>query len=361
MADGSSAPLISTRPTLRIDGQDYPLISANINLLMMREQTGGLSNLEVQVTDWLSPPGGAAGYGATSGSPLKLGAKIKVYCGPTNAPQEIFDGMVTAIEGEVGPGAPPSFTILAEDGLWKARRSRKSRTFDAMSPADVVKKVAADNGLTPQVGDGLDQPVRTWAQMNESDLAFLRRVLEGIDADLQVVDQNLQVVPFARDKRTSVDLKYGDTLVRARITADLAEQATEVRVGSFDPASGAAVVGTASDGEYGPGQGRKGQEFLQTALGTVREHVGVRQPMAQGEADKLAKAMFGRRARRFLRVDGTAQGNGDIRVGSWVNVSGVNPFFANQYVVTEATHRYDLASGYVTDFQAEGAFLGEPA
>jgi phage protein D len=360
MADGS-APIVSTRPTLRIDGQDFPLISANINLMLMREQAGGLSSLEVQVTDWLSPPGGQAGYGATSGSPLKLGAKIKVYAGATTTPQEIFDGMITAIEGEVGPDAPPSFTILAEDGLWKARRSRKSATFESMSPADVVKKVAQANGLTAQVGDGLDQPVRTWTQMNESDLAFLRRVLEGIDADLQVVDQNLQIVPFARDKRTSVDLKYGDTLVRARITADLAEQATEVRVGSFDPATGQAVVGTASDGEYGPGQGRKGQEFLQTALGTVREHVGARQPMAQGEADKLAKAMFGRRARRFLRVDGTAQGDGNIRVGSWINVSGVNPFFANQFVVTEATHRYDLASGYVTDFQAEGAFLGEPA
>jgi hypothetical protein len=29
-------------------------------------------------------------------------------------------------------------------------------------------------------------------------------------------------------------------------------------------------------------------------------------------------------------------------------------------VVTEATHRFDQASGYVTEFQAEGAFLGEP-
>ncbi len=360
MADGDVS-FVSARPTVRIDGQDYPLISANIGRMLMREQAGGLSSLELSVTDWLSPPDGPAGYGATSGSPLKLGAKIKLYSGPASAPQEIFDGTVTAIEGEVGPDTPPIFTILAEDRLWKARRTRKCRTLENMSPADVVKKIAADCGLTPQVGDGLDQPVRTWTQLNESDLAFLRRVLEGVDADLQVVDQNLQVVPAARDKRTAVELKYGDTLVRARITADLAEQATEVRVGSFDPASGEAVVGTASDGEFGPGQGRKGSEFLQQALGDVREHVGVRAPMAQGEADKLAKALFGRRARRFLHVDGTAQGDANIRVGSWIALSGVNPFFANQYVVTEAVHRFDLASGYVTDFLAEGAFLGEPA
>src|SRR5262249_6840012 len=127
------------------------------------------------------------------------------------------------------------------------------------------------------------------------------------------------------------------------------------------PASGQAVVGTASDGEFGPGQGRKGPEFLQQALGDVREHVGVRAPMAQGEADKLAKALFGRRARRLLAVDATAQGDPNIRVGRWITLSGVNPSSATQYVVTEAVHRYDLASGYLTDFLAEGAFLGEPA
>ncbi len=87
----------------------------------------------------------------------------------------------------------------------------------------------------------------------------------------------------------------------------------------------------------------------------------MRAPMTQGEADKLAKAIFGQRARRFLRVDGSAQGDANIRVGAWLTLSGVNPFFANQFVVTEAVHRFDLASGYVTDFQAEGAFLGEPA
>src|SRR5262249_45544987 len=138
MADGDIT-LVSARPTVRIDGQDYPLISANIDRMLVREQTGGLSTPELRAAHWLLPPGGPAGYGATSGSPLKLGAKLKLYSGPASAPQEIFDGMVTAIEGEVSPDAPPSFTILAEDGLWKARRTRKSRTLDSMSPADVAK------------------------------------------------------------------------------------------------------------------------------------------------------------------------------------------------------------------------------
>lgn len=83
--------------------------------------------------------------------------------------------------------------------------------------------------------------------------------------------------------------------------------------------------------------------------------------MTQNDADRLASALAGRRARRFVRVDASAQGNAEIRVGSHVSITGVNPFFANTYVVTEATHRFDQRSGYLTDFIAEGAFLAEGA
>jgi len=360
VADGN-VQFFSATPTVRIDGQAYPLLPPNISRMRMRETSGGLSSLELCVVDWLSPEGGSAGYGATRNSPLKLGAKIKLYTGAASQPQEIFDGTITAIEGEAGPDGPPTFTVLAEDALWKARRARNSRTFEASSPADLVRRIASDHGLTPEVRDGLDQPIRTWAQMNESDLAFLRRVLEPLDADLQMVGYKLQAGPAARDRRTAVELRLGQQLVRARVTADLADQATEVRLGSFDPEAGEAVVATATEGEFGPGQGKRGPAFLQDALGDVREHIGVRGPMTQGEADKLARAAFARRARRFVRVEATAQGDANIRVGSWISLSGLNPFFDNHYVVIEAVHRFDLTSGYLTDLTAEGAHLGEPA
>lgn len=360
MADGDIR-LVSARPTIRVDGQEFPLLSSNIVRMRMREAAGGMSSLELCFVDWLSQEDGGASYGATSGSPLKLGARIKLYAGEALGPQEIFDGLITALEGEAGTDGPPTFTILAEDPLWKARRARKSRTFEDMSPADLVSRIAGDHGLTPKARDGLDQPVRTWAQMNESDLAFLRRVLEPLDADLQVVGGDLQAGPVGREARVQVELRLGGTLVRARITADLADQATKVVVPSFDPATGETVSGDATAGDYGPGHGKRGAQLLQQAVGEVAERIGTRQPMTQGEADKLARAAFSRRARRFVRVDATAQGDARIRVGAWAAVSGLNPMFANTYVVTEAVHRFDAATGYLTDFIGESAWLGEPA
>lgn len=359
MADGDVR-LVSARPTIRINETEYPLLSANIERMRMREAVGGLSTLELAFTDWLSQPDGSAGYGATSGSPLQLGAKIKLYAGAQMGPQEIFAGAITALEAEVGTEAAPAFVILAEDALFTARRMRKSRTFEDQSPADVVRTIASGIGLTPEIRE-LEAPIRTWAQMNESDLAFLRRVLEEVDGEIQAVGDKLQAGPLAKDARAEIELRLGRELVKARATADLADQATEVRVGAFDPESGDPVNETVSSGELGPGEGRRGADILSETFGEVREHIGDRHPMPSAEARAIGKAVFGKRARRFVRLQATAQGDPRIRVGTWAAISGLNPFFNNRYVVTEAVHRFDSANGYLTEFSAESAFLGTPA
>jgi phage protein D len=341
----------SARPTVRVAGQALPLLSANIARMAMREQQGGLSSLELVLYDVLSFGDGSAGYGATAASPLQLGAEIAIYAGATATPQEIFTGTVTAIEAEAGPQTSPLFTMLAEDRLWKARRTRKSRVFEQSSPADIARRIASDHGLRPEIRDGLDRPVTDWVQMNESDLAFLRRILARFDADVQVVDDRLQAGPIAAEPRATLRLAIGVQLLRARITADLADQASEVRVGSFDPATGEAVLGTATSGTRGPGEGRDGASLL-------RQHVGHETALTEPEARQVAEALYSRRARRFVRVDATAQGDPSLRVGTHVTIAGVNPFFENTYSVVEATHRFDLERGYLTDFLAEGAYLG---
>lgn len=359
MPDSAPLETYSARPTVRIAGQALPLLSASIARMTMRECQGGLSSLELVLTDVLSFGDGGAGYGATAGSPLQLGVDIAIYSGATGTPQEIFQGTVTAIEAEAGPHTSPLFTMLAEDRLWKARRTRRSRVLEQSAPADIARRIASDHGLQPEIRGGLDQPIADWVQMNESDLAFLRRILARFDADVQVVGDRLQVGPSVDEARATLRLAMGVQLLRARIVADLADQAGEVRVGSFDPATGEAVLGTATSGTLGPGQGRDGPSLLRPLLDPAREHVGHHGALTDAEARQVATALYARRARRFVRVDATAQGDPTLRVGTHVAIAGVNPFFENTYCVTEATHRFDLDRGYLTDFMAEGAYLGD--
>ena len=251
------------------------------------------------------------------------------------------------------------FSLVAEDRLFVARRRRRTRLYEAMSLGDVVREVVSDFGLTPEVRDGIDPTTRDWMQADETDLAFLRRVLERFDCDMQVVGDRIQVGRIGMDRRALVTLAAGDSLLSARITADVAEQVASIRLASFDPATGEPADGEEDASGFGPGEGRTGPEILRERLASVAWHCGRSGPLTDGDAATLARIAGERRSRGFVQVDGCARGDGTLRVGSWVELQGVNPMFANQFAVREATHRWDREDGYRTHFLAEGAYLKE--
>jgi hypothetical protein len=339
-------------------GQSYPLVQQNLVKMRMHEALGGLSSLELSFVDTVEE-GGTSHYAAGSGSPLELGAGVRLFAGPheVGAP-EIFDGQVTALEAEIREGQPPLITVLAEDRLFPARRRRRTRLFEQQKLGDVISTIAGDYGLTPEVRDGVDQTTRDWMQADETDLAFMRRILHEFDCDMQVVGNRLQVGRVAKDRRAFVTLAVGDTLVSARITADIAEQVNTLKLGSFDPGAGEIVNASGDAAGFGPGSGSAGPDVLRDKFAAVTMHLGREPPLTDSDGTKRAELEGQRRARTFVRVDGCAIGNGNLRVGSWVELAGVNPRFANQYAVREAVHRFDLSDGYRTDFIAESAYLG---
>lgn len=355
-------PLYTASPAIEIDGKSYPLVAANLERLRVTEAQGGLSSLEVSLTDEAMLADGSATHAAGAGSPLQLGAGIRVFAGPAEVQAfEIFDGQITAIEGEIREGGAPLFSVLAEDRLFAARRIRRTRLFEAKSAKDLFEQIATDHGLTAEVRDGVDTNPADWMQADETDLAFLRRVLESCDSDVQIVGAKMQVGRTGMNRRALVSLAAGASLKSAQIIADIAEQVSEIRLASFDPASGEAVDSKSTCGGFGPGKGKTGADLLGEKFSAVKMHLGRFGPMTDPAARKRAQYECERRARAFVTVTGSATGNGQIRVGSWLELSGVNPQFANEYAVTKAVHRWDRSDGYRTDFEAQSAYLGEPA
>jgi phage protein D len=355
----SQSAIYSARPTVRIAGEADPRITELVMAMRMEEHEGGMSALEMRFSNLAPTTDGGAELAFDANSQLKLGADIAIYAGDAAAPREIFRGKVTAVELEYKIGSGPELTVLAEDALAAARRARRSKIFTDQSPADVVRAVAADLGLRPMV-TGLDGPVATWAQLNESGLAFVRRLLARFDADAQMVGEELQVSPRKDVSRGTVELALFGQLARVRVIADLADQVSAVTTCGWNAQDGAAVKGEATAGTHlGPGRGRDGKALLEEeALESRSEHLGQMAVATTEEAQAVAEAAFDLRARRFVRAEGTAEGNPQLRVGTHVTLTGISPQFDNTYYVVRACHLYDLQQGYRTDFSAECAYLG---
>src|SRR5215467_7166575 len=117
-------------PTVRVNGQEFPMVTEQMLSLEVKEHEGGLSSLELRVSNVASRDDNSSNLAFEDDQVLKLGAQIAIYGGDRNAPQEIFRGAITALEAEFPDTEPPELVVLAE-------RSEE-HTSELQSPCNLV-------------------------------------------------------------------------------------------------------------------------------------------------------------------------------------------------------------------------------
>jgi hypothetical protein len=343
------------RPVIKVDGQENTRVNELLLSMDLRERDGGLTSLALKVSNVVSVEFGDAELAFEDNSVLKLGTEITVDGGDESSPVPLFEGKLTAIEAVFSEDGAPELVVYAEDAFQQARMKRRTKKHENATIASLAQDLASQLGLMPQVS-GLSDNIGLQVQLNESDLAFLRRLLARYDGDLQVKDGELHVAPRGGVRNGALELELHGQLRSARAMADLAHQVTKVTVTGWDTAQGQRVKGSSTGANSGPGSGRDGAALLSEALSARAEHIGDLAVMTNDEAQALADAAFDHAARQFVRVQGVAEGNPALRVGTHVTLKGLGPRFDNEYYVTSATHHYDGEHGYSTQFEAQCAF-----
>ena len=346
------------RPVVHIDGQTSDMLSQLLLAMDMREKEGGLSALELRLSNIASDRDGGADYAFEDERDIHLGSTITVFAGDASEPQEIFRGVITGLEAEFPESTPPELLVLAEDRLQHARMARRSHVYSEMSVADITREIAQRFNLQAEI-DGLTSPNGTWVQVNESDLAFLRRLLRRFDADLQIVEDRLEVARISEVQRQVIALEMFSDLRSVKFVADLSHQVTEVTSAGWNALTGREVSGSSRGTNFGPGRGRRGATLLREGIGERVEHVGHVSVTTDEEAQALADTVFDQRARSFVTAEGVAAGHPSIRVGSHLQLSGISHRFDNTYCVVSTHHRLDLQQGYMIDFKADSSAIGE--
>ncbi|MCB9742414.1 MAG: phage late control D family protein [Alphaproteobacteria bacterium] len=348
---------LSARPIVRFDGRDNDLVMENLLSLRLEDQRGGLSTLELRLLNVASDSQGEVDYAFDSDELVSLGKEVYLGMGDLDSPISMFRGLISRFEEEHG-GGPPVMHVYAEDALQGARMTRRTTVHTELQISSLAEQVAQDLGLRARV-QGFTETLGDHVQINESDLSFLRRLLRRYNGDIQVIEDELHVAPLPDVRRGELELNVATDLLKCRLSADLAHQITTVTVSGYDAAQGRQVGASSAPSDLGPGQGNTGAGWLNRTSGVRSEHVGRAPVRDEDEAQALADAVHAARARGFVQVVGTTQGNPNIRVGAHVRIRGVGSRFENTYAVTRTCHRYDRGAGYQTDFEAESAHLAE--
>jgi uncharacterized protein len=348
----STNALYAARPRISIDGQENRELTAGLISLLVEETPEGLFRCEATFGNWGAD--GEVGLLYFDRQILDFGRDLAVQAGDDQAAAQIFSGKITGIEGHFPRVRAPEITVLVEDRFQDLRMARRTRTFEDVSDADVVQQVASQHGLRTAID--MDGPThRVLAQLNQSDLAFLRERAHAVDAELWVEGDTLHAQARSRRDAGEVALTYGQRLFEFSVLADLARQRTTLSVSGWDVAAkeeleyeaGESALGSELNGFLG------GSTLLQQAFGRRKERLVHMAPVTQQEAQAVAEAHYRQMARQFIQGRGVCEGDGRIRVGAHVTLRGLGALFSGEYYVSEVRHTFDGVSGFATHFRVE--------
>jgi phage protein D len=348
--------LQAARPQVSVGGTESSTLTGGLLRMRCREDVDGLSNCELEFGNW-GPAGQGPGFLFFDRGLLDFGKQIDLSVAGT----KLFSGRISAIEARFPSGAAPTVVVLAEDRLQDLRMTRRTRTFMQASDADVIRRIAGEHGLSPDVS--IDGPTHDLlAQLNQSDLAFVRERARTVDAELTMDGTTLTVKPRSSRTSSPVTVTYGKDLHELRVIADLAEQSTKLEVSGWDVGAKSAVREEAHassvSGELGGGD--SGASVLSSSFGDRADAYADTVPLSSAEARAHATALFRRRARRFVVGHGVADTRPEFRVGATLRLAGVGPLFNGDFYLASVTHAFDGAGGLRSELEVERPGLGKP-
>lgn len=288
--------------------------------------------------------------------PFAPGKAVEVSYQPDeNAPKtSLIKGEITAVEPEFGEGTHAQLTVRGYDRSHRLHRGTHSRTYLQMTDSDIAQRIAREAKLQADV-QPTSEVYEHVLQLNQSDMAFLAGRAQRIGFEVSVVDNTLR---FRKrpESQPAIELEWGTELLSFRPRLTLAEQVDEVQVKGWDVKNRQAFLGRATGGKAAPRirESRSGAQMASAAFGGARHVVVDRNIASQGEADRLAQAVFDELSAAFLEADGECVGDPRVTAGQFVNLGALGQRFSGTYFVTSATHVYRAEQPYATYFQVAG-------
>lgn len=356
---GASSAFFPSRPAFLVDGAEVTGLAEGLLSLSITEDTGGLFRCEACFGNWGATADGV-GFLYFDRDLLEFGKSLTIEMGDGDTRAPVFEGRIMALEGRFPRQRPPELQVLAEDRCQDLRMTRRTRSFEDVNDTEVFERIAGEHGLRAEIDvDGPDY--RTLAQVNQSDLAFLRERARAIDAEVWIEGDAL--FAQARERRRAVaevTLTYGRGLREIEVIADLADQRTAVAVSGWDVSAKEGIAEVAAEDAIRSelNGGTSGASVLSATFGERPEQIVHSVPLTGSEALAVAEANYRTLARRFLCGEAVAEGDARIKVATHVVLGGLGPLFDGIYYVTRVCHTFDGKNGFLSRLSVERPGLG---
>ena len=252
---------------------------------------------------------------------------------------------------------------MAHDRFHLLRRNRRSKTSLQVKDSDVIAQAAQAAGLSAKVSA---TPVTHEAilQFNQTDADFVleRAALCGFETFVE--GKELICRPPELSASPVATLIWHEELRHFETTISVAGQHQELTAQAWDMKAKQLVTATAKEGsERGKMGGTEtGAKFAQSVFPKGAPEVRAALPArTEAEIKAYAEARFRLQSERFLRGEGSCEGNPKVRRGTVIEIDEIGDHLAGPYYVRRAIHTLTSDGGYTTTFRVFRTAVKRPA
>jgi uncharacterized protein involved in type VI secretion and phage assembly len=341
-----------TAPNIVVGGQPVPA-SDDAALVDLRVSHG--LSIPSELTIRLSDPT----FELLDGPRYVIGNEIEVsFPDPTGTSTIVFSGEIVSISAEQQADRFDGceLVVTALDPSHRMGHTTRVRTFQKQKYSDVVSKIAQEQGLRADVDDTvvtfdyLIQTTTNYAFLD--DIAFRTGFLWRVDGKTLQFKQ--------RSTIKSVELTYGDHIRRLKARFTAANEATDLKVRSWDPLTKRVVVGSSTiaaaraDGATGGTSelGTNGRTKARSFSGPLGSGSVI--AVSSDEATQLAQALTARVSTSDLEIRCEAVGDPRIKTGTTVTIKGAGTRLSGDYFATSVEHHFGRGGDMTTTFSTGG-------
>lgn len=277
-------------------------------------------------------------------SAFQLGDHLRFWVWFADRPDRSFMGEYTI--DEIRNEAPPNrvrVSGLASDSVREDFRTLKSRAFEGMTLHGIVRQIAREHNLTPDI-QGQDIELLRKEQKEEHDLRFLTRLAEQFGYIDRIEGPTL-IFRQRGIAESQEALVLTGLLKRRGFRYKTFKTYKACKVRYFDPQKKDYIEAIVGDPKV------RDDEML----------VSTERVESQQQAETVAQARLKLANLAQIEAEIDCLGVPELMAGVNVLMPGEGALFEGEYHVTEARHRYDKSSGYTVRLKAHRKDAGAPA
>ncbi|AKJ07346.1 phage baseplate assembly protein V [Archangium gephyra] len=327
-------------PELRVEVDGVPMAPEELRALesvRVQQHLSLPAQCELTFTD---PRGALATRGLPPGTALRISVAARR--------EPLFVGEVTAVEYVHGASGTRQVRVRSYDLLHRLRKRQPVRVHAQVTPRDLARELVSDLGLSVEASE--PGPLsHHLIQHGQSDLEFLVEQTERCGLWLVLAEGVLRVLSLD-GHGDPVPLVMGESLLEASVEVNGDPACRSVSSAGWNALQGQVYTASPSGGRVGR---RVEASVPPERVGGSGERALVNENAEDtAHAEALARAELDHRLAREVVLTGVAEGDPRLRPGTRVDVRGVVPVVAGQYVLTSVTHTLEAQHGFLSELSS---------